>query len=110
MMGNLLGIFFESAFGGVDDLVKGDVVLLGAFPAVLEFGSGVADVAVDARDFYANVAELGVDIHGLARQRPPLRAVSARAKSRGLSEHEVHQRGRVARTAEEREQHARANA
>ena len=62
------------------------------------------DAAIDTRKLDANVAELRVDVHRLARQRAALRAIGARAKRGGFGKDQGHKRVRILRFTEQRQQ------
>ena len=65
-------------------------------------------MAVYARDFYPDVAELSMNVHGFAGERAALRAISPRAEGRCLCKNQIHQRWRVLRAAKKRKQRSRA--
>ena len=59
--------------------------------AIFEFGRGIEDSAVHARDFHAHVAERSGHGDGLAGQGASLCGVGAHADGGGLAEEQVDQ-------------------
>src|SRR5882757_7780612 len=98
----------EIAFCFVHYLVQRNVLFFREFLAVFKFGGGVTNVAVDARDFYADVAELRVDAYGFARERAALCAIGSCAERGGLGKNEIHQCRRIVRPAKQSQQDSRA--
>ena len=75
--------------------------------AVVVFRGDVEDAAVQARNLDAHVAKIRGHTDKLARKRAALRAVCARAERRRLCENQRHQRLRILRLAQNREQDSR---
>src|SRR3984957_14935486 len=102
--GDSLRALLVAAEGFGDDLLEWDVFFYGEFAAVVEFGGGVLDAAVDAAQLDANFAESCGDADMFARQNAALRGRGAHAEGCCFGEDECRESAGVLRFAQDGQQ------